>query len=210
MCLQVCPVCFTKVGMDMVDHITTEHRTIHKISFLFDYWKLFIFSPHLLDIYFPSCLLHLVLLQSVELLLVLLFRLEAMSTSLIINYSLQKLKLGRVESHSNYSFLKKDLEDGYLQSLLSGSSSVVSSSNLAPDPLLSFICNVSPAEKYDSVQPSCSSKATIEEKSSDEKLLERLVVWLCFMTSVTCVLMFVPIIILSLEKKNQSTCYLVR
>jgi hypothetical protein len=75
---------------------------------------------------------------------------------------------------------------------------------------LSFICNVSPAEKYDSVQPSCSSKATIEEKSSDEKLLERLVVWLCFMTSVTCVLMFVPIIILSLEKKNQSTCYLVR
>ncbi|KAL9347920.1 hypothetical protein Peur_059286 [Populus x canadensis] len=113
----VCPVCFTKVGMDIVDHITTEHRTIYK--------------------------------------------------------SLQKLKLGRVESHSNYSFLKKELEDGYLQSLLSGSSSVVSSSNLAPDPLLSFLCNVSPAEKYDSVQPSCSSKATIEEKSSDEKLLER-------------------------------------
>ncbi|KAJ6674967.1 PROTEIN DEHYDRATION-INDUCED 19 [Salix viminalis] len=68
---------------------------------------------------------------------------------------------------------KKELEDGYLQSLLSGSSSVVSSSNLAPDPLLSFLCNVSPVEKHESIQPSCSSKATTEEKSSDEKLLER-------------------------------------
>ncbi|KAF9669302.1 hypothetical protein SADUNF_Sadunf14G0093500 [Salix dunnii] len=67
----------------------------------------------------------------------------------------------------------KELEDGYLQSLHSGSSSVVTSSNLTPDPLLSFLCNVSPVEKYESTQPSCSSKATIEEKSSDEKLLER-------------------------------------
>ncbi|KAG5231711.1 drought-responsive family protein [Salix suchowensis] len=113
----VCPVCLNKVGMDLVDHITIEHRTIYK--------------------------------------------------------SLQKLKLGKVDSHSNSSSLKKELEDGYLQSLLSGSSSVVSSSNLAPDPLLSFLCNVSPVEKHESIQPSCSSKATIEEKSSDEKLLER-------------------------------------
>ncbi|KAB5527407.1 hypothetical protein DKX38_021254 [Salix brachista] len=96
-----------------------------------------------------------------------------MPAPLTRNYSLQKLKLGKVDSHSNYSSLKKELEDGYLQSLLSGSSSVVSSSNLAPDPLLSFLCNVSPVEKHESIQPSCSSKATIEEKSSDEKLLER-------------------------------------
>ena len=124
-----------------------------------------------------------------------------MSVSLTRDYSLQKLKLGKVESHSNYSSLKKELEDGYLQSLHSGSSSVVTSSNLAPDPLLSFLCNVSPVEKYESIQPSCSSKATIEEKSSDEKLLERLVVWLCFMTSVTCMLMSVPILIYFWEKK---------
>uniref|UniRef100_A0A6N2MCP6 Di19 C-terminal domain-containing protein n=1 Tax=Salix viminalis TaxID=40686 RepID=A0A6N2MCP6_SALVM len=96
-----------------------------------------------------------------------------MPASLTRNYSLQKLKLGKVDSQSNYSSLKKELEDGYLQSLLSGSSSVVSSSNLAPDPLLSFLCNVSPVEKHESIQPSCSSKATTEEKSSDEKLLER-------------------------------------
>ncbi|CAK7348361.1 unnamed protein product [Dovyalis caffra] len=141
----VCPVCFTKLGMDMVDHITTEHRTIYKISF-------FVFSRIALSF---------------------LFRLEAMSTSLTRDYSLQKLKIQKGESHLNSSFLKKELEDGYLQSVLSGSSSVVSSSNLAPDPLLSFLCNVSPAEKLESVQPTSSIKASLEEKSSDVKLLER-------------------------------------
>ncbi|XP_011007806.1 PREDICTED: protein DEHYDRATION-INDUCED 19 homolog 6-like [Populus euphratica] len=113
----VCPVCFTKVGVDMVDHITTEHRTIYK--------------------------------------------------------SLQKLKLRKGESHSNSTFLKKELEDGYWQALFSGSSSVVSSSNLAPDPLLSFLCNVPPAEKNESAQPSLSNTVTVEEKNSDMKLLER-------------------------------------
>uniref|UniRef100_A0A6N2MZ47 Drought induced 19 protein type zinc-binding domain-containing protein n=1 Tax=Salix viminalis TaxID=40686 RepID=A0A6N2MZ47_SALVM len=77
------------------------------------------------------------------------------------------------KSHLNSTFLKKELEDGYLQALLSGSSSVVSPSNLAPDPLLSFLCNVPPAEKYESAQPSLSSKVTVEEKNSDVKLLER-------------------------------------
>ncbi|KAG5251870.1 drought-responsive family protein [Salix suchowensis] len=113
----VCPVCFNKAGMDMVDHITTEHQTIYK--------------------------------------------------------NLQKLKLQKGKSHLNSTFLKKELEDGYLQALLSGSSSVVSPSNLAPDPLLSFLCNVPPAEKYESAQPSLSSKVIVEEKNSDVKLLER-------------------------------------
>ncbi|KAB5569489.1 hypothetical protein DKX38_003282 [Salix brachista] len=139
----VCPVCFNKAGMDMVDHITTEHQTIYKISFFF------------------------------ELFLVLLFRLETMLASLTRAYNLQKLKLQKGKSHLNSTFLKKELEDGYLQALLSGSSSVVSPSNLAPDPLLSFLCNVPPAEKYESAQPSLSSKVTVEEKNSDVKLLER-------------------------------------
>ncbi|KAJ6940896.1 hypothetical protein NC651_006884 [Populus alba x Populus x berolinensis] len=96
-----------------------------------------------------------------------------MSASLTRDYSLQKLKLRKGESHSNSTFLKKELEDGYWQALFSGSSSVVSSSNLAPDPLLSFLCNVTPAEKNESAQPSLSSKVTVEEKNSDVKLLER-------------------------------------
>jgi hypothetical protein len=126
-----------------------------------------------------------------------------MSASLTIDYSLQKLKLRKGESHSNSTFLKKELEDGYWQALFSGSSSVVSSSNLAPDPLLSFLCNVPPAEKNESAQPSLSSKVTVEEKNSDVKLLERLGVWLCFMTSFTFVLMFVPIYMFCWEKKIQ-------
>ena len=126
-------------------------------------------------------LLHLALLLQVELFLVLLFRLETMLASLTRDYNLQKLKLQKGKSHLNSTFLKKELEDGYLQALRSGSSSVVSPSNLAPDPLLSFLCNVPPAEKYESAQPSLSSKVTVEEKNSDVKLLERLGVWLCFM-----------------------------
>jgi hypothetical protein len=125
-----------------------------------------------------------------------------MSASLTRDYSLQKLKLQKGESHSNSTFLKKELEDGYWQALFSGSSSVVSSSNLAPDPLLSFLCNVPPAEKNESAQPSLSSKVTVEEKNSDVKLLERLGVWLCFMTSFTFVLMFVPIYMFCWEKKK--------
>ncbi|KAJ6729410.1 PROTEIN DEHYDRATION-INDUCED 19 [Salix viminalis] len=96
-----------------------------------------------------------------------------MLASLTRAYNLQKLKLQKGKSHLNSTFLKKELEDGYLQALLSGSSSVVSPSNLAPDPLLSFLCNVPPAEKYESAQPSLSSKVTVEEKNSDVKLLER-------------------------------------
>lgn len=104
-------------------------------------------------------------------------------------YSLQKLKFQKIESHSTRSFLKKELEDGYLRSILSDSSSVVSSSKMAPDPLLSFLYNVPSVDKSESVQPGCSTEVTSQEKNTDEKMLERLVVWLCFMTFFLCVLM---------------------
>lgn len=34
LCLQVCPVCGKKVGMDIVGHITTQHGSFLRISFL--------------------------------------------------------------------------------------------------------------------------------------------------------------------------------
>lgn len=33
--LQVCPVCAARVGLDLVGHLTTQHGSFFKISFLF-------------------------------------------------------------------------------------------------------------------------------------------------------------------------------
>lgn len=35
LCLQVCPVCSKRVGMDIVGHIMAQHGSIFKISFSF-------------------------------------------------------------------------------------------------------------------------------------------------------------------------------
>lgn len=49
----------------------------------------------------------------------------------------RKRKSRRAGSHSTLSLLRKELREGNLQSLLGGSSCVVSSTSTAPDPLLS-------------------------------------------------------------------------
>ncbi|XVF32832.1 hypothetical protein REPUB_Repub17cG0116600 [Reevesia pubescens] len=66
-----------------------------------------------------------------------------------------------------------ELHDAHYQSLLSRSWSSLSSSNTVPDPLLSFICYAPPADSSESVKSASSTEMTLEEKGSDEKMLEK-------------------------------------
>lgn len=56
---------------------------------------------------------------------------------------------------------------------LFGGSSAVSTSKMAPDPLLSFLYNTSPTGRSEKAQPDSSSEVSIEDKSSDHILSER-------------------------------------
>ncbi|XP_048230974.1 protein DEHYDRATION-INDUCED 19 homolog 6 isoform X2 [Ricinus communis] len=93
--------------------------------------------------------------------------------SLTRNYRLQKLKLQKDGSYSTLSLLKKELQDGHFQCLLDVPSPAVSSSKMEPDPLMSFLYNAIPADKSGSVQPHCLPDVVLEEKSSEENILER-------------------------------------
>ncbi|KAK9281109.1 hypothetical protein L1049_004002 [Liquidambar formosana] len=86
----------------------------------------------------------------------------------------QKLELLKGESNSTLSFLKKELEDAHLNSLLGRSSRVVSPSNMAPDPLLSsFFYHLPTVDESESVQLSSPTEASLAEKSTDETILDR-------------------------------------
>ncbi|XP_043711516.1 protein DEHYDRATION-INDUCED 19 homolog 3-like isoform X2 [Telopea speciosissima] len=86
----------------------------------------------------------------------------------------RKRRFRKGGSHSTLSLLRKELREGNLQSLLGGSSRVVSSSNTAPDPLLSsFIYNLPIADESESVQPLSSAEASSTKKSSEETVVER-------------------------------------
>ena len=87
----------------------------------------------------------------------------------------RKRKSRKGGSHSTtLSLLRKELREGNLQSLFGGSSCIVSSSNVAPDPLLSsFILPM--ADDYVSVQPSFLSETSSAKKSSVENVSERYV-----------------------------------
>ncbi|KAE8009424.1 hypothetical protein FH972_005861 [Carpinus fangiana] len=126
----VCPICATRVGMNMVGHITTQHGNISKISFIF----LFDFEIHLIW---------------------------------------HKLKLSKGESYSTLSFSRKEFQDGRFRSFPTGSSSVVSTSKMAPDPLLSFIYNAPAVDESESIQPDSSTEVSIEDENSDEPISER-------------------------------------
>ncbi|KAE8710537.1 Protein DEHYDRATION-INDUCED 19-like protein 3 [Hibiscus syriacus] len=74
-------------------------------------------------------------------------------------------------SHSTLSLLRKELREGNLQSLFGGSC-MVSSSNSAPDPLLSsFILPT--VDEFVSVQPHCSRETRTTKKISDVSKPER-------------------------------------
>uniref|UniRef100_A0A7C9E124 Drought induced 19 protein type zinc-binding domain-containing protein n=1 Tax=Opuntia streptacantha TaxID=393608 RepID=A0A7C9E124_OPUST len=83
----------------------------------------------------------------------------------------RKRKSRKGGSHSTLSFLRKELREGNLQSLFGGSSCIVSSSNAAPDPLLSsFILPV--ADDILNSQ-SQSSADTGSSKKGKDNTLER-------------------------------------
>ncbi|PPR97417.1 hypothetical protein GOBAR_AA23254 [Gossypium barbadense] len=86
-------------------------------------------------------------------------------------FRIHKRKSRKGGSHSMLSRLRKELREGNLQSLFGGSC-ILSSSNSAPDPLLSsFILPM--VDDFVSVQPHFSSETSATEKSSDIKKLER-------------------------------------
>ncbi|MBA0741490.1 hypothetical protein Gogos_014641 [Gossypium gossypioides] len=93
--------------------------------------------------------------------------------SLTNDYSNHKLDFGKGDSYSTLSSLRKELHDAHYQSLLSRSWSSLSSSNTAPDPLLSFLYSAPPADSSESVQPVTPTEVTMEEKGSNENILEK-------------------------------------
>ncbi|KAH8490793.1 hypothetical protein POPTR_013G011200v4 [Populus trichocarpa] len=84
----------------------------------------------------------------------------------------RKRKSRRGGPHSTLSLLRKELREGNLQSLLGGSSCIVSSSNAAPDPLLSsFILPM--VDDFTSSQPSFLSETSSAKKGTDGNVSER-------------------------------------
>ncbi|KAL2514912.1 Protein DEHYDRATION-INDUCED 19-like protein 3 [Forsythia ovata] len=98
------------------------------------------------------------------------FKISFLSVTLYLILQ-RKRKSRKGGSHSTLSLLRRELREGNLQSLFGGSSCVVSSSNAAPDPLLSsFILPV--GDDFMSVQ-SHSSESIPVKKSSAGSVLER-------------------------------------
>ncbi|KAK9161663.1 hypothetical protein Syun_008004 [Stephania yunnanensis] len=87
----------------------------------------------------------------------------------------RKRRLRKGGAHSTLSSsLRKELRDGSFHALLGGSSNAFSSSNAAPDPLLSsFIYNIPMVEEPTSGKPDSSPESSPIGKSSDEQVLER-------------------------------------
>ncbi|XWS42345.1 hypothetical protein CRYUN_Cryun16bG0006700 [Craigia yunnanensis] len=140
----VCPICAMRVGVDMVAHITLQHGNIIKISLSIELLFMMdcLWNPSL------NCL---------------------DKFFLCMCHRKRKCKGG---SHSTLSLLRKELRDGNLHSLFGGSSCIVSSSNSAPDPLLSsFILPM--VDDFVGVQPQFSSETSTIKKSSDVNKSER-------------------------------------
>ncbi|KAL8527883.1 hypothetical protein ACS0TY_005628 [Phlomoides rotata] len=84
----------------------------------------------------------------------------------------RKRKSRKSGSHSTLSLLRRELREGNLQSLFGGSSCIVSSSNAAPDPLLSsFILPM--VEDYESVPTHPSAESTLGKTSMTGSISER-------------------------------------
>ncbi|KAL2468643.1 Protein DEHYDRATION-INDUCED 19-like protein 3 [Forsythia ovata] len=84
----------------------------------------------------------------------------------------RKRKSHKAGSHSKLSLLRRELREGKLQSLFGGSSRVVSSSNAAPDPLLSsFILPM--VDDFGSVATHSSTELVSVKKSATTNISER-------------------------------------
>ena len=92
--------------------------------------------------------------------------------SLTRSYMQRKRKSRKGGSLSTLSLLRRELREGNLQSLFGGSSCVVTSTNAAPDPLLSsFILSM--ADDFGSVQQHTSAETVSAKKSTNENVSER-------------------------------------
>lgn len=100
--------------------------------------------------------------------------------SLTSHYMQRKRKSRKGGSYSTLSLLKKEMREGSLQSLLGGSSCIVSSSSVAPDPLLlSFIAPVADEFSSSQSQPNFLTGTRQSRKSSNETLPKQYVYFIC-------------------------------
>ncbi|KAL7120016.1 hypothetical protein ACP275_02G097500 [Erythranthe tilingii] len=84
----------------------------------------------------------------------------------------RKRKSRKAGSHSTLSMLRRELREGNLQSLFGGSSCVVSSTNAAPDPLLSsFILPM--VEDYETAPTHSSADSALVKKTTTATNSER-------------------------------------
>ncbi|KAK4402143.1 protein dehydration-induced [Sesamum angolense] len=89
-----------------------------------------------------------------------------------VGVDMRKRKSRKAGSHSTLSLLRRELREGNLQSLFGGSSCIVSSSNTAPDPLLSsFILPM--VDDYENVPSHSSTESTSVKKSTTDSISER-------------------------------------
>ncbi|CAI8615384.1 unnamed protein product [Vicia faba] len=94
--------------------------------------------------------------------------------ALRVGVDMRKRKSRKGGSYSTLSLLRKELREGNLQSLLGGSSFTLSSSNAAPDPLLSsFILPVADELSSSESQPNFLTGTRQSRKSSDETLSKK-------------------------------------
>ncbi|KAL5158107.1 Protein DEHYDRATION-INDUCED 19 7 [Glycine soja] len=92
------------------------------------------------------------------------------SALLTITYVQRKRRVRKGGSASTISILRKELQEGALQSLLGGSS-YLASSNSEPDPLLSsFMFNPVVADESVSATPPSTEDALVKESSKDDFL----------------------------------------
>ncbi|XWS14147.1 hypothetical protein CRYUN_Cryun36dG0098600 [Craigia yunnanensis] len=86
----------------------------------------------------------------------------------------RKRRLRKAGSNLTFSMLRKELREGNLQALLGGSSCIVSSSNVEPDPLLSsFMFNPPPGDEPLSLQPLSIAESSAVKESTNKEFLER-------------------------------------
>ncbi|EOY06635.1 Drought-responsive family protein [Theobroma cacao] len=90
------------------------------------------------------------------------------------NFLKRKRRLRKGGTNLTFAMLRKELREGNWQAFPGGSSCIVSSSNVEPDPLLSsFIFNPPTVDEPVSLQPLSIAEAHAVKESSNKEFLER-------------------------------------
>ncbi|KAK6254432.1 hypothetical protein QUC31_016168 [Theobroma cacao] len=147
----VCPVCAKRVGMDIVSHITMQHGNFLKVVLFFvnlNVFSLFVRKHVMMN--------------------------DGSGYSLTGYYVQRKRRLRKGGTNLTFAMLRKELREGNWQAFPGGSSCIVSSSNVEPDPLLSsFIFNPPTVDEPVSLQPLSIAEAHAVKESSNKEFLER-------------------------------------